>query len=81
MNEVFLNFLQWPAMMATLLSAWLIASQSKSKRAIGFWIFILSNILWVAWGIEKKAYALIFMQIGLLLMNLRGIYKNKSSSK
>jgi hypothetical protein len=80
-SEFLLNFLQWPAMIATLVSAWLVASQTKFRRSIGFWIFILSNILWVAWGIETSAYALIFMQIGLLIMNIRGIYKNKGMSK
>ena len=74
-----INLLQWPAMFATLLSAWLVASQSKSKRKVGFWIFIVSNILWVIWGFENKAYALIIMQIGLFVLNLRGIFKNKSN--
>ena len=71
-----LNFLQWPAMATTLLSAWLVASQSKQKRGLGFWIFIVSNILWVFWGWHDGAYALITMQIGLLLLNIRGAFKN-----
>lgn len=75
LNET-ISFLQWPAMAATLFSAWLIASQSKKKRSWGFWCFILSNILWVLWGWQAGAYALIFMQIGLLILNIRGIFKN-----
>ena len=74
--EEILNFLQWPAMATTLLSAWLVASQSKQKRGLGFWIFIVSNILWVFWGWHDGAYALIIMQIGLLLLNIRGAFKN-----
>ena len=74
--EEILNFLQWPAMATTLLSAWLVASQSKQKRGLGFWIFIVSNILWVFWGWHDGAYALITMQIGLLLLNIRGAFKN-----
>ncbi len=80
MNEAILNFLQWPAMLATLISTWLVASQNKLYRRIGFWIFILSNILWVMWAIQIKSYAVILMQIGLLLLNLRGLYKNRNES-
>ena len=77
MNEM-INLMQWPAMLATLLSAWLVASQSKLNRKIGFWVFIVSNILWVIWGFDKQAYALIVMQAGLLILNVRGIKKNNS---
>ena len=62
----------------TLLSAWLVASTSKLKRSWGFWTFMLSNVLWVLWGWKDEAYALIFMQIGLLFMNIRGAIKNKT---
>ena len=76
MPDEMLNLIQWPAMATTLLSAWLVASQSKHKRGLGFWIFILSNILWVLWGWHDGAMALIAMQIGLLLLNIRGAFKN-----
>jgi len=76
-----LNFLQWPAMTATIISAWLVASQSKQKRSLGFWCFILSNILWIFWGWHDGAYALIAMQIGLLFLNLRGALKNEAQTK
>ena len=75
MDDV-LNALQWPAMAITLLSAWLVASQSKRKRAVGFWCFLLSNVLWVAWGWHDGAAALVVLQIGLFAMNLRGAMKN-----
>ena len=76
MPDEILNFLQWPAMVTTLLSAWLVSTQSKQKRGLGFWIFIVSNILWVFWGWHDGAYALITMQIGLLLLNIRGAFMN-----
>ena len=76
MSDELLGLLQWPAMATTLLSAWLVASDSKHKRGLGFWIFILSNILWVLWGWHDGAIALIAMQIGLLLLNIRGVFKN-----
>ncbi len=65
MPDALLNFLQWPAMIATLLSAWLVASKSEHRRGLGFWIFIVSNVLWVLWGWHDGAYALIAMQFGL----------------
>ena len=42
-----LGAVQWPAMAATLVAAWLVASQSKQKRNWGFWCFIVSNVLWI----------------------------------
>src|SRR5215212_1521620 len=71
--------LQWPAMAATLLSAWLVAEQSKTRRQWGFWIFLLSNVLWVAWGWKAHAYALIVLQFGLAILNIRGVAKNEKA--
>ena len=72
-----MNYLQWPAMAVTLLSAWLVAEQSKTKRQWGFWFFLLSNVLWVAWGWHARAYALILLQFGLAALNIRGVAKNE----
>jgi hypothetical protein len=72
-----IQHLQWPAMVATLLSAWLVAEQSKTNRQWGFWIFLLSNVLWVAWGWKAHAYALIVLQFGLAALNIRGVAKNE----
>ena len=74
--ESVINFLQWPALAVTLLSACLVASKSKAKRGWGFASFILSNILWVLWAWHIRANALIFLQVGLFLLNVRGIFKN-----
>lgn len=71
-----LDLLQWPAMVITVIAAWLIAAQSKSKRTIGFWCFLVSNVLWIVWAWHVSAYALIVLQIALALLNIRGVYKN-----
>ena len=76
MMDALLNGLQWPAMIVTLTAAWLVASQSSRKRTVGFWCFIASNILWIAWGLHDAAYALIALQVGLFALNLRGVKKN-----
>lgn len=74
--DEFIDALQWPAMVVTLVAAWLVASQQKGKRSWGFWCFILSNILWIVWGWHDGAYALIALQVGLFVMNCRGVRKN-----
>ena len=40
-------------------------------------MFVLSNILWIAWGWHDSAWALIALQTGLLATNVRGIMKNE----
>lgn len=72
-----MNFLQWPAMAVTLLAAWLVASQRRRRRSAGFWVFILSNVLWAVWGWHDRAYSLIALQVGLFLLNVRGAKKNE----
>lgn len=72
--------IQWPAMVATLAAAWLVASTSKHRRMIGFWVFLLSNLLWIAWGWHDEAYALIALQVGLAAMNIRGVHKNEPAT-
>lgn len=73
-----LDLIQWPAMAVTVVAAWLVASQRKFKRNWGFWLFLLSNILWIVWGMYDEAYALIFLQICLAALNIRGTLKNKT---
>jgi hypothetical protein len=71
-----LDLIQWPAMVVTVVSAWLVASQAKRKRELGFWCFLLSNVLWIIWGWHDQAYALIVLQVSLAILNVRGAYKN-----
>ncbi len=72
-----IDHIQWPAMVVTLLAAWLVASQKKGRRQWGFWLFLISNVLWIAWGVYAKAYALITLQVGLAFLNIRGVSKNE----
>ena len=68
----YLELLQWPAMVVTIVASWLVGSQSKTRREIGFWIFLLSNLLWVIWAWSANALALIVLQVALAAMNIRG---------
>ncbi|HEX5477446.1 MAG TPA: hypothetical protein VFX09_06295 [Burkholderiales bacterium] len=72
-----LDLVQWPAMVATVMAAWLVASRSAHKRAVGFWCFLGSNVLWVVWGLHDGAYALIGLQFFLAALNMRGVHKNE----
>jgi hypothetical protein len=75
-----LDLIQWPAMAASLAAAWLVASSSERLRAIGFWVFLLSNVLWVVWGTHTAGWALVALQLGLAAMNIRGLRKNDVDS-
>ena len=72
-----IDWLQWPAMAVTVVAAWPIASQKKFKRNWGFWLFLVSNVLWIIWGLHDKAYALIVLQVFLAALNIRGALKNQ----
>jgi hypothetical protein len=72
----YLDLMQWPAMAVTVLAAWLVASRQAHRRAMGFWCFLLSNVLWVVWGWHDAAYALIGLQFSLAALNIRGVRKN-----
>ena len=76
-----MSLVQWPAMLLTILAAYLVGSQSKKKRSWGFWIFLISNALWVVWGIHDGAVALIILQISLAILNIRGAFKNDPNSQ
>ena len=77
----YLDLLQWPAMIVTVIAAWLVASRSPRKRKAGFWVFLLSNVLWTVWGWHDEAYALIGLQLALAAMNIRGAYKNEQAEQ
>jgi hypothetical protein len=72
-----IDWLQWPAMAASLLAAWLVASNNKRRRNVGFWVFLGSNVLWTAWGLHDGAWALIALQVALAALNIRGVYKTE----
>ena len=75
-----LDLLQWPAMVVTVVAAWLVASRSARRRTFGFWFFIASNALWIIWGLHDHAYALIGLQVCLAALNIRGVYKNDKTT-
>lgn len=73
------NWVQWPAMAVTVVAAWMIASRKAFKRNWAFWLFLLSNVLWIVWGLHDSAYALILLQVALAILNIRGAFKTGES--
>ncbi|GGJ95935.1 hypothetical protein GCM10009304_22350 [Pseudomonas matsuisoli] len=76
----FIDWLQWPAMLATVAAAWMVGSLRSKRRFVGFYCFLASNLLWVVWGWHTSAYALIILQICLAALNIRGLLKNDSAA-
>jgi len=76
-----LDFVQWPAMAVTVLAAWLAGSKSPGRRKAGFWLFLVSNVLWVVWGYHAHAWALIVLQVFLAIANMRGAKKNQEQQE
>ncbi|MYM28070.1 hypothetical protein SAMN05192549_102440 [Duganella sacchari] len=74
--DAWLDLLQWPAMVVTVLAGLLVASRSLPRRKIGFYAFLLSNAMWIAWGWSDGAYALIVLQLCLAVTNVRGVLKS-----
>lgn len=75
-----IGLLQWPAMAVTIGAAWLVASSRSGRRNAGFWLYLLSNVLWVAWASHVDAPALIALQVGLATMNIRGALKTERTA-
>lgn len=73
-----LNGLQWPAMAITVMASWLVASSNEVRRGWGFWVFLVSNTLWIAWGWHTASWALVVLQLCLIAMNIRGARKNET---
>jgi hypothetical protein len=75
-----MDLVQWPAFVASVLAAWLVASNAKRRRNAGFWVFLLSNGLWVIWGLHTSAMALIALQLCLAALNIRGLFKTEDQA-
>ena len=76
----YLDLIQWPAMAITLLASWMVGATCKGERNSGFWIFLVSNVLWIIWGVKSAAWALVVLQVGLMVMNIRGTMKTDKPS-
>jgi hypothetical protein len=74
-----LDLVQWPAMLVTVMASYFVASTRAGRRRLGFWLFLLSNALWIIWGVHSSAYALVLLQVCLAGMNIRGERKTSNA--
>jgi hypothetical protein len=73
-----IDAIQWPAMVVTVAASWLVGSTHRRRRLVGFWTFLASNALWIAWGWHGSAPALVVLQVCLAAMNVRGMVKARA---
>lgn len=76
MEELF-AYLEWPAMLVSLVAAYWMGSKKADKRVVAFWMLTVGNVMWIAWGWGEGAWALIALNVGLMALNVRGIMKNE----
>ena len=77
--EQLLSLMQWPAMAVTVMATYLVASRHPGRRLAAFWLYLLSNVMWVVWGLHTDATALVVLQFCLAALNLRGAKKADAS--
>lgn len=75
-----IDWLQWGATVVTVAAAWFTGSSRQGRRRIGFWTFLVSNLLWGTWGVQHSAWALLTLQIALASMNIRGAMRNSEDA-
>ncbi len=73
------DLLQWPAMAASVVAAWMVGCTCAWRRNVGFWCFLGSNVLWVAWAWPAHAYAVVVLQVVLAALNIRGLHKTEDA--
>lgn len=76
-----LAMLEWPAMAISLVAAYLLGSIDPTKRIVAFIMLIIGNLMWIGWGWGDDAKALIALNVGLMALNVRGIFKNEEAKK
>lgn len=64
--------LEWMAAGTGVVGALLLAF-NNSISGFGFVAFLLSNLLWITWGLKKRAHGLLTMQVGFTATSVMGI--------
>jgi len=77
----YFSLIQWPAMVINILAVWLLTSQFKGKRHVGFLLSLLSNVMWVVWGWHAEAFAVLGLQVALATLNVLGVRKTESKAQ
>lgn len=72
MNPVSLPVLEWSGAVFGLMGAFLLSLNISFSR-YGWPLFLLSNFMWIGFGIVTEAWGLVFMQVGFTLTSVNGL--------
>lgn len=67
-----ISFMEWSGAALGLLGA-LLLSMNRVFSRYGWLLFLLSNFMWIGFGIATEAWGLVFMQVGFTLTSLNGL--------
>lgn len=73
------DWLQWSATALALAGAWLTGDSFPSHRAVGFVLYIVSDVLWITWGMKTKRpvpWGFILMYTVFTFLSARGLWNN-----
>ena len=65
---------EWTGAALGLAGAALFSLNLRASR-FGWLLFLLSNFVWIAYGIKAGAHWLVAMQVGFTLTSLVGVYR------
>jgi hypothetical protein len=65
-------YLDWPAMAMALIGSYLVGNTSIISRRRGFIIYLVSNALWITWGVATHNWPLAIMSLAFCYTSGRG---------
>ncbi len=65
--------LEWLGCLFGLAGSALLAAHGSDLSKWGFVAFLASNIIWISFGLSRKIYPLVVMQLGFLITSVFGI--------
>lgn len=71
-----IDLLQWPALVLSIIGAWLVGGRRANQRLAGFLLFLASNVLWSLWGLGIAAWGVVITQAFFTWTSIRGIRTN-----
>ncbi len=69
-------YLDWLAMILSLIAVWLLGNQSRW----GFASFVLANLIWLVVGSMAGSYGIVVGNVVFLIMNTRGFFRWKEAT-
>lgn len=67
-------FLEWAGAITGVIGAGLLATNSAIS-GFGFIAFLISNLFWIAFAINKRSFGLLSMQVLFTATSLLGVYR------